>query len=191
MRQVLALVVGVALGVAAPRHAAAQREYRWSGDATVGGAAVSSGEFLNNSRAAAHLALAGRVLGRGQFAMYAEAGYDWFGRFGLLGANPDLVCIKDSPGGGCRPSFPDVAGLSASIGLVYAPFAHLETRVGVGGAAYSLDGTRVGAALGQLDVAAFPVAHIGFVLSGRFAVIPNYRQDHLTMRPVLFGLRVR
>jgi hypothetical protein len=49
----------------------------------------------------------------------------------------------------------------------------------------------VGAAIGQLDVAAFPAAHLGLILSGRFVAIPRYRHDRLTMVPVLVGLRVR
>jgi hypothetical protein len=54
-----------------------------------------------------------------------------------------------------------------------------------------VDGTRVGAVVGQLDAAVFPTAHIGLVLGPRFVVIPRYRRDRLTMIPALFGLRVR
>ena len=184
------LVLAFMLGLGSSRHASAQVEYRWRADAAVGGATVKGGEFFNNGKAVAHLSIADRLLQRGRFAVYAEAGYDWLGRFGLLGADPDLTCVG-APGGGCEPPFPDAGGPSASIGLVYAPFPPVETRVGVGGAAYSVDGTRVGAAVGQLDAAVFPAAHIGLMLGARFAVIPRYRHDRLTMVPVLLGLRVR
>jgi hypothetical protein len=187
----LTLVLGFTLGVGSPRYASAQAAHRGSSDVTLGGAIVEGGEFFNNGKAAAHLSLADRVLQRGRFAMYAEAAYDWLGRFGLLGANPDLVCVGVPPGGGCAPPYPDVTGPSASIGLQYAPFTRVETRIGLGGAAYSVDGTRVGAAVGQLDAAVFPAAHLGLILGARFAVIPRYRHERLTLVPVLFGLRVR
>ena len=188
----LAPVLAFALGVALPRDASAQTEHRWSADVTVGGATVNSDEFLNEiGKAAAHVAIADRVLQRGRFTAYAEAGYDWLGKFYMIGANSDLVCIVDRPGGGCRPDFPDVTGPSASIGLLYAPFTRVEIRVGVGGGAYSVDSTRVGAAVGQLDAAVFPTADLGLILGARFAVIPGFRHDRLTMVPVLLGLRVR
>jgi hypothetical protein len=188
----LTLVLAFTLGFWASRNASAQVEHRWSADVTVGGATVNSGEFLNEiGKAVAHLAIANRVLQGGRFTAYAEAGYDWLGKAGPIGANSDLVCIVDRPGGGCRPDFPDVTGPSASIGLLYAPFTRVETRVGVGGAAYSVDGTRVGAVVGQLDAAVFPAADFGLILGSRFAVIPRYRHDRLTMVPLLLGLRVR
>jgi hypothetical protein len=179
------------VGVGAPRFASAQATHHWSSDVTVGGARVEGGEFFNNGKAAAHLSLADRVLQRDRFATYVEVAYDWLGRFGLLGANSDLVCVVDRPGGGCEPPYPDVTGPSVSIGLLYAPITRVETRLGVGGAAYSIDGTRVGAAVGQLDAAVFPTVHLGLILGARFAVIPRYRQDRLTMIPVFVGLRVQ
>jgi hypothetical protein len=187
----LKFVLGLTLAVGTSHDASAQVAHRWSADATAGGAIVDGGEFFNNGKAAAHLSLAGRVLQRGRFAMYAEAGYDWLGRFGLLGANPDLTCVLNRPGDGCAPPYPDATGPSASIGLVYVPFTRVETRIGLGGAAYSVEGTRVGAALGQLDAAVFPAAHLGLIIGTRFAVVPRYRHDRLTMVPVLLGLRVR
>lgn len=187
----LTLTLGFTLGVASSHNASAQVADRWSADITLGGAAVKGGDFLNNGRAAARFSAADRVLQRGRFAMYAEAGYDWLGRFGLLGADPDLTCVVDSPGGSCRPPYPDVTGPSVSVGLVYTPVTRVETRIGVGGAAYSVDGTRVGAAVGQLDAAVFPATHLGLILGARLAAIPRYRHDRLTMLPVLFGLRVR
>jgi len=188
----LTLVLGFTLGVVSPGSVSAQRAYRWSSDATVGGAIVSGGDFFNNGRAAAHLAVAGRLLPRagGRFAAYAEVGYDWFGQFGLFGTNPDLVCIV-TPGGGCEPSYPDVAGPSGTVGLLYAPVPSVESRIGVGGAAYSVDGTRIGAAIGQLDASVFPAGHLGLVLGARLAVIPRYRRDRLTLLPLLIGVRVR
>lgn len=185
----LTLVLGFTLAVATPRSAGAQVAHRWSSDVAVGGAIVNGGDFFNNGRAAARLSVADRVLQRGRFAAYTEIGYDWFGQFGLLGGNPDLVCVG-SPGGGCAPPYPGVAGPSASVGLLYA-VTRVETRVGVGGAAYSVDGTRVGAAIGQLDAAVSAATHLGLVLGARCAVIPRYRHDRLTLLPLLIGVRVR
>ena len=187
----LPFVLAFTLGVVSSRDASAQVEHPWSFDGAVGVAGVNSHEFLNLGKAVAHLALTGRLLQRGRFAAYAEASYDWLGKFWLIGENPDLDCVLVTPGAGCAPSFPDVSGPTASIGLQYAPFTHVETRVGVGGAAYSIDGTQVGAAAGQLDAAVFPAAQLGLFLSTRVAVVPRYRHDRLTMVPVLLGLRAR
>ena len=185
------LVFGFTLGVGLSHGASAQVAQRWSADAGVGAAAVNGGGFFNTGRAAARLSVADRMLQRGRFAMYAEAGYEWLGEFGLLGGNADLVCVVDRAGGGCRPPYPYVTGPSASIGMAYRPFARAETRVGVGGAGYSVDGTRVGAAVGQLDAAVFPAAHLGLILGARLAVIPQYRHERLSMVPVLVGVRVQ
>lgn len=186
----LSLVLALTLGAGWPRYARAQAAHRWSSDLAVGGAIVEGGDFLRNGKAAARVSFAGRVLRRERVAAYVDAGYDWVGRFKLLGANPDQVCILRS-GGGCAPPYPGVSGPTASIGLLYAPFRWIETRVGAGGAAYSVDGTRVGAAVGQLDAAVFPVARVGLILGARYAAIPRYRHDRLTMIPLVFGLRVR
>jgi hypothetical protein len=160
-------------------------------DGAVGVASVDSREFLNLGKAVAHLALTDRLLQRGRFAVYAEAGYDWLGKFWLIGENPDLDCLLVTPGAGCAPSFPDVSGPTASVGLAYAPSTRIEARVGVGGAAYSIDGTQVGAAVGQLDAAVFPAAQLGLFLGARFVAVPRYRHDRLTMVPVVLGLRAR
>jgi hypothetical protein len=185
----LTLVLGFTLAFASP-PASAQATHLWSSDAVVGGAIVTGGDFVNNGRAAAHLSVADRVLQRGRFAAYAEVGYDWFGQFGLLGADPDLTCVGSAPGL-CVPPYPDVAGPSATVGLLFAPVPRVETRVGMGGAAYSVAGTRVGAATGQLDAAVVSAAHLGLVLGARFAVIPRYRHDRLTLLPLLIGVRMR
>jgi hypothetical protein len=187
----LTLALGFTLGVASSHRASAQGADRWSGDISLGGAAVKGGDFLNNGHAAVRLSATDRVLQGGRFAIDAQVGYDWLGRFGLLGAASDLTCVVDTPGGRCRPPYPDVTGPSVSVGLGYTPVPRVETRIGVGGAAYSVDGTRVGAAVGQLDAAVFPAAHIGLIFGARFAAIPRYRHDRLTVLPVLFGLRVR
>jgi hypothetical protein len=185
----LLLVCGFAMAVASRHSASAQVPYQWSSDVAVGGAIVNGGDFVNNGRAAAHLSVADRMLRRERFAMYVEVGYDWLGRFGLLGADPDGTCVVTTPGV-CAPPYPDVAGPSASVGLLFAPIPRVETRVGVGGAAYSVDGTRIGAAVGQLDAAVVSAAHLALVLDARFAVIPRYRHDRLTLLPLLIGIRL-
>jgi hypothetical protein len=106
----LTLFLGLTLTIGSPRSVSGQATHRWSTDATFGAAVVEGTEFFDNGKAAAHLAIADRVLQGQRFATYLEAAYDWFGRFGLLGSNPDLVCIADRAGRGCKPDFPDVTG---------------------------------------------------------------------------------
>ena len=71
------------------------------------------------------------------------------------------------------------------------PRQEWEIRGGVGGAAYRVDGLRVGGALAQLDVALFPARRIGIVGGVRAVVVPRYRKDQLSTFPWLLGLRVR
>lgn len=194
----LTLVLAFTLAAQLPRNAIAQVErtlsiaqveHPLSVDVAVGGANVKGGEFFDNSLATARLSASKGLLQRGRLVMFAEGGYDWLFRLGPLG-NPDVTCVRDTAGGGCAPDFPDVQGPSMSIGLRYAPVSRVETRVSVGGAAYSVGGTRVGAAVGQLDAAVFPAANLGLFLGARYAAV-RYRQDRLTLVPLLLGLRVR
>src|SRR5690349_21779201 len=115
------------IGAASPHGGCAQIAHRWSSDAVVGGAIVKGGDFFHNGRAAASLSVAGQLAQRGRFAAYAEASYDWFGEFGLLGSNPDVLCIVDRPGAGCEPRYPNVEGPSASLGVRFAPSTQVET----------------------------------------------------------------
>lgn len=63
--------------------------------------------------------------------------------------------------------------------------------MGIGGASDAVGGTRVGAIVGQVDVAVFPIAHLGLVLGARAIVIPSYRHDLLFAAPILIGPRAR
>lgn len=67
----------------------------------------------------------------------------------------------------------------------------LEMRAGIGGAAYAADGPRVGAAVAQIDAAAFPVDHFGPTLGARWIVVPRYRGDRLSILPWALGVRIR
>ena len=167
------------------RDSGAQTPQGWSADAAIGAGTGHSRDYFDEGRTAARLAAAKRVLLRDKLAVYFEAGYDWLGFLEV-----PLACPLSSDGG-CRPRFPSIAGPSVSTGLVFAPWSRLEARAGIGGGAYSVDGTLVGSAVGQFDVAAFPAAHIGLVLGTRFIVVPRYRRDRITIIPFMVGLRVR
>ncbi|HEY2375579.1 MAG TPA: hypothetical protein VGH98_06350 [Gemmatimonadaceae bacterium] len=150
----LALAVTIGGGVA--HRSSAQTAHLWSADATIGDGTGHGGEYFDDGRIVAHLALGKFLVKRGKLAVYAEAGYEWLG----LGA-VYLTCPLNSSGG-CRPHYPSIAGPSASTGVLFAPWTRLEARAGVGGAAYSVDGTRVGAVVGQLDAAVFPQPILGW-----------------------------
>jgi hypothetical protein len=64
-------------------------------------------------------------------------------------------------------------------------------RVGVGGAAFAADASRVGAAICQVDATVFPIAHVGLVVGARRIVIPNYRNGRLSLLPWTVGVSVR
>jgi hypothetical protein len=179
-------VLAVTLGIGFSHQSSAQSAHPWSADATIGGGIGRGGEFFNNDRPAAHLAVTDRLLQRGKVAVYAEAGYDWLD----LEVGGDAICVFNSRGG-CRPRYPEIAGPSISIGALVAPWSRVETRVGLGGAAYSVNDTRVGAVVCHLDAAAYPATHLGLIFGAGFVVVPRYRHDRLTMIPVLFGLRLR
>lgn len=155
-------------------------------EAMAGAGSGHGGEFFDTGFPAAHLGVTVRVRQRGSMAVYGEGGYDWLG----LGMGHKAVCIPSSRGG-CKPAYPDMAGPTGSLGVLLVPSRRIETRVGVGAAAYSVDGTRVGAVIGQLNAAWFVTPHIGLVVGGRAAVVPGYRHDLLSAIPVLLGLRLR
>lgn len=178
------LAVTVVLGFA--HQGSAQIVHPWSADASIGGGVGKGGEYFNNDRIAAHLGIDERVVRHGKLGVYVGAGYDWLD----LEVGGDAICVFSSRGG-CRPRYPEIRGPSVSMGVLVAPWTRFESRVGLGGAAYSVDDTRVGAAFGQLDAAIFPVTHVGVTLGTGVVVIPRYRHDRLTMVPVLLGLRVR
>ena len=185
-RSQCALALAMMLEVGFAPRTRAQNPHHWSADATIGDGVGRGGEYFNNDRGAAHLGVAERMLQAKRLAVYVAAGYDWLG----LGVGGDAVCVISSRGG-CRPRYPDIRGPSVTTGVLVAPWTRVEARVGVGGAAYPVDDTRFGAAVGQFDAAVFPVDHLGVVLGARFTVVPRYRHDRLTMNPVLLGLRVR
>jgi hypothetical protein len=109
-----------------------------------------------------------------------------------LGKGGAAVCYRN-PRGGCLDSYPEFAGPTFVAGLAAALADHrLELRAGGGGGAYApADGPRVGATVGQVDGAAFPVKHVGLVFGGRWIVIPRYRGDRLSVLPWMLGLRIR
>lgn len=183
----LSILLALALPAGFSQHASAQGSPSWSADAGIGGGTGKGSAYFENDRAAARLAVSLRASHQRSIAVYGEAGFDWLG----LGGNPDLICLVDRSSGACKPPYSDVTGPSASIGVLFVPFTRVEMRVGVGGAAYSVEGARVGAAIGQLDAAVFPTAHLGVAIGTRLAVIPRYRHERLSIIPVLLGLRVR
>lgn len=102
----------------------------------------------------------------------------------------DAVCLTSSRGQ-CVPVFPEVGGPTLTLGVMRRPNTWTEVRVGAGAGAYTVDDTRLGTAVGQFDVAAFPLRHAGFVASVRTPVIPRYRGDRLSATVVGFGVRFR
>jgi hypothetical protein len=101
------------------------------------------------------------------------------------------VCFPN-PRGGCKDSYPEFFGPVATIGAIgRTANDRLEGRIGVGGAAYIADGTRVGAVVSHLDAALFPFTHIGVIAGGRWIAVPRYRGDRLSILPWMIGVRYR
>jgi hypothetical protein len=170
-------------------RAEAQSRIDISLDGSIGFAASSGGEFVDRGLGNARLAIGIRdpfwETDRGSVGLDAEVSYDWFG----LGGH-DAICTLD-PRGGCIPSFPTIGGTAALFGMSLESEGTIQARLLAGPAAYSLNGTRVGAMAGNLDVAWFPVWNLGLVLGGRETLIPRYRHDALSLLGWTLGIRLR
>lgn len=152
----------------------------------MGLAAGRGGEFFDRGFAAARVAVSDGPITDSRLRFVVEGGYDWFG----FAAGHDAVC-RPNPRGGCLQPFPAIGGLTMSVGVIADLGSTVELRGLVGGAEYSINGTRAGAVVGALDVAAFPESHVGLVLGVRDVTVPRYQNDHLTVTAWMIGLRVR
>src|SRR5947208_10195585 len=104
-----------------------------------------------------------------------------------------LTC-HPAPNGGCVPSYPFLHGWSTSIGVLVRPRHFLEGRIGIGPAHYTVpgqDGVGLNAIVGLVDIAAYPVSHVGLALAIQQISLAHYRGDRLSVRPFTVAVRVR
>jgi len=157
-------------------------------DAAVGSGRGKGGEFVDRQLVGARLGVSVRRWQTSRWGVFIEGSMD-----GLdLTTGHKLSCLLNSRGG-CVPWFPDFAGPTLVGGLAFARAdRRFELRTGLGGASYTAaDGPRIGAFVGQIDAAAFPVTHVGLVFGARWVAIPRYRGDRLGVLPWTLGLRIR
>jgi hypothetical protein len=119
-------------------------------EATAGAGPAKGGDFHDRSVIGARLAVSVLRQQANGIGLFGELAADWSPELG-----GDAVCYISSRGG-CQPDFPQFSGPTARIGVI-ARGDGAETRLGIGGAAYAADGSRVGAMVTQLDVAIFPL----------------------------------
>jgi hypothetical protein len=184
-----ALAVGAVLGipmVAAGAQARTPARSSFAADLAVAGGRGGGGDYWDRSITGVRVALSLRGRGSGRVVPYGELGMDWL----AISVGADAICAPASRGG-CALPYPELAGPGVSIGAVARPNGRLELRAAVGGAVYGADGTRVGAATGSVDVAAFPVSRLGLVAGARAVVVPRYRGDRLSTTTWTLGVRVR
>jgi hypothetical protein len=168
----------------------AQTRTSFAIDATLGGGFGKGGEFFDRQLVGARLGVSVRRGQPSHVGVFAEGSIDAVG----LSMGHAAVCYPN-PRGGCLDSYPELFGPTLVAGLVVGGEDGVsELRAGLGGAAYATGderGSRVGAAVGQVDAAIFPVAHVGLVFGGRWIVIPRYRGDRLSVVPWMLGIRIR
>jgi hypothetical protein len=179
---VLVVACGLALG---PERTAAQGRTTIAVDATLGAGFGKGGEFYNRAQQSGRIAVSVRRSRSTQVGLFGEVALD-----AVLPSGDLLVCYQ-SPRGGCLQRFPDFWGPTLTGGLIAQRIDRFEARLGVGGGALSSGGSRVGAAVSQLDVAFFPLSHIGLITGTRWIVVPRYRGDRLSVLPWAIGLRLR
>ncbi len=115
--------------------------------------------------------------------------------FAQLGAS-DAICAPDASGH-CFPGYPSLSGWSTSLGVVAEPFSFAEARIGVGPAWYRVNSvlqaaaTPVTAKVGVVDVALYPLQHVGIGMGLRLMDLGRYRGDALSVRAISVGVRVR
>lgn len=177
------LMAGLSFVVA--RAAIGQTTRSWTFDAAVGGSHGRGGDFIDKGDMGSRLAVGANVT-RGRTGLYAELSYDWFGMIG----SHDIVCYVSSRGG-CKQGYPELSGPAISVGALARPSNRTELRLGLGGAAYEANDTRVGAIIAAADAAAYPAQHIGVVAGFRSVAIPRYRGDRISIRAIMTGIRLR
>lgn len=186
MRALRYIVLVVASGLALrPERSAAQGRTTMAVDAALGAGFGKGGEFYGRNQHSGRIAVSVRRSRPTQVGFFGEVALD-----AVLPSGDLLVCYR-SPRGGCLQRFPDFWGPTLTGGLIAQPIDRFEARLGVGGGALSAGGTRVGAAVSQLDMAFFPVSHIGLTAGTRWIVVPRYRGDKLSVLPWAIGLRFR
>ena len=185
MRPLRCIVFVVACGLALrSERSAAQGRTTMAVDATVGAGFGKGGEFYARSQQSARIAVSVRRSGPAHIGFFGEIAMD------AADGGEDLLVCYFSPRGGCLQRFPEFWGPTLTGGLI-AQYDRFEARLGVGGGALSSNGTRVGAAVSQLDVTLFPVSHIGLIAGTRWIVVPRYRGDRVSILPWAIGLRFR
>ena len=116
-------------------------------------------------------------------------GLQWDGFAGSRKA--DLICVSHVGQNTCIPGFPAFRGMSGSLGVIASPLSRLEIS-GTGGVGwYSVGDENAGSASGSVDIAAFPLYHVGIVFVARRVVIPSFRGDYLSMSTKAVGFRLR
>jgi len=176
------------IGATLPAHVTlAQARTSIAVDAMASSGSGRGGAFVDRQLVGARLGISVHRWRAARWGAFLEGSFD-----GLDMTTGHKTSCLQHPGGGCMPPFPDFAGAAVVGGLAAARAdRRLELRAGLGVAAYAADdGPRVGAFLGQLDAAAFPIAHVGLVLGARWIVIPRYRGDRLGVVPWTLGFRI-
>jgi hypothetical protein len=175
--------VGLAL---TPVRSVAQARNTIAVDLTAGPGYGSGGEFFDRNLSGARVAASVRGSAQGRIGYFGEVAMDWLS---ITQGHAAVGYISSR--GGFKDSYPEFMGPTGVVGIVAGGTSRFEGRLGVGGAAYDGNGTRVGAILSQVDAALFPVAHVGLVAGVRWIVVPRFRGDRLQIIPWMIGLRLR
>lgn len=120
-------------------------------DATLGAGFGKGGEFFDRNLTGGRIAASVRRSGPTARGFFGELALDALS----LSSGHFAICYS-SPRAPCSGPYPELWGPTITGGLIAQPSDRFEARVGVGVGAYVADGTRVGAALSQFDVAVFP-----------------------------------
>ena len=181
----VAFIVGCALALGAGQ-AAAQARTTAAFDASLGAGFGKGGEFVDRDLVGARVAASVRRSSPAHVGFFGELAVEAIS----ITTGHFTVCHPSSRGG-CLRAYPELWGPTLTGGLIVQRADRIEARLGVGAGAFIADGTRVGAAVSQADMAVFPVTHIGLIAGARWVAIPRYRGDRLSIVPWTVGLRLR
>jgi hypothetical protein len=185
MTSILRVSVMLVAAAFVPCRGEAQAHTSLAAEAGLAGANGKGGEFYPRDVVDARVSLGVRRWQSTRLGVFADVSMDWFG------VGPRDICAVGS-NGTCLDNYPPLQGPSAVFGIMARGMGQrVEMRAGLGGGAYSVNASRFGAAIGQLDAALFPLAHVGLVLDSRRIVVPNYRSGRLSVLLWGAGVRVR
>lgn len=190
IRSSVAPLLAVAVAVLTIAASTARAQVSFAGvEAAIGRGAGQGGDYQDRSRLASRLGASLGLRVRPSLDVVLGADYELFDQLGVV----IIPCIE-SPNPGCRPTYPQLAGTSATAGLRWAPDPRLHLTGRAGGGRYrTTAGTHevTGALVLREDAAWRAFGPFWLVTSASHVRFADVRGDALHISAFSAGVRLR